>query len=297
MATQNQTNTANVIDTTLLAQAQMSLANEPRDKILDLAVDMTPMNVQGGTTLDVPILDALGIDSTSDGAAGAAQNFTITKRSIEIDKFLSGNYAQTWRSAMFANQSLSVPAIASFLSSIRQTVATLLHGLHVEAGQGVDAGSSNYIDDADVRAIALDMRNAKWAGDIFAFVHPENADALTNITDYKDADKIGTVDAVRNGFVGRARGVDFYTTYLSPLVTGSKQQLFGAVTQNPLNAPLAYMAGDFKDTPPGVILELPQYGARLREYWNQAGTRSIMVDMAIGVKSIRPAFLGVFESK
>jgi hypothetical protein len=144
----------------------------------------------------------------------------------------------------------------------------------------------------------LDMRkNAKWNGEIFSFVHADNEDALLAIAKYENWDSMGTQDAVRNGVITRARGVTFFRTHLAPTSTGSSQQLYGAMTKNPVDAPVAYMTGEFKDTPPGVLLSLPQYGARIREYWNQAGTRSLMVDMAYGVKSMRPAYLGVFESK
>lgn len=298
MATQNQSNTANVIDTTLLAQAQMSLANEPYDPILDIAVDMTPLNAQGGHTVTLPILDDLAIDSTSDGAAAAAEAFSITQRSITINKFLSGNYAQTWRSAMFQNQTLSVSAVAEFIKEIRQRLAASLHGLYTEAGLGTDASSTQFMDDADVRGIRLDMRKtAKWNGEIFSFVHADNEDALLAIAKYENWDSMGTQDATRNGVITRARGVTFFRTHLAPTSTGSSQQLYGAMTRNPVDAPVAYMTGEFQDEPPGVLLRLPQYGARIREYWNQAGTRSLMVDMAYGVKSMRPAYLGVFESK
>lgn len=297
MATQIQSNTTNVIDSTLLAQAQLSLVNEPRDAILDIAHNYTGMNTAGGTTVTVPILNNLTVSATSDGALAAAQNFTITTTAITIDKFLSGRWSQTWRSAIFANQDLSVYAVAEFLKAIDKAIATELHALYSAASLSVDASSTQFIDDADIREMRLKLRKAKHYGRMFAFVHPDNEDAMAAISKYENADTKGDTNAVNNGYVTRVRGIDFYTTFLAATSTGSSQQLFGAVTGNPLDAPLAWMSKPIMDGNPDVILDLPTKGARIRQTWNDAGTRNLIVDLNFGVKSIRPGFLGTFESK
>ncbi|MCA8940768.1 MAG: hypothetical protein KDB07_13200 [Planctomycetes bacterium] len=297
MATQIQTNTANVIDSTLLAEAQLSYANEPRDAILDIAHNFSSMNEAGGHTVTVPILNNLTVTATSDGALAAAQNFTITNVALTIDKFLSGRYSQTWRSAIFQNQKLGMYAIVEFLKAIDKAIATELHALYASAGLGVDASSTQLIDDTDIRNMRLKMRKAKHYGGIFSFVHHDNEDAMLGTTKYENAETMGSTEAVRNGFIKRVRGIDFFTTHLAATSTGSSQQLFGAITSNPLDAPLAWMAKPIEDGNPHVILNLPEKGARIREFWTQAGTRDLIVDLNFGVKSIRPGLLGVFESK